>query len=110
MRRERNAAELDLRLRTAQLYLYNDSSNVPKGNDESFHYPPLANFCEHLETEAVEHTEFSVLVADCEAPREDVDGINGLNARRMWSHVLTFNTLHFLVPDIQEDRPRWTIF
>ena len=109
---KRNAAEFDLRLRTAQLYLYNDSSNVPKGNDESFHYPPLANFCENLETEAVEHSEFSALVADCEAPREDddVDGINGLTARRMWSHVLTFNTLHFLVPDFREDRPWWKIF
>ena len=108
----RNAAELDLRLRTAQLYLYNDSFNVPKGNDESFHFPPLANFCEHLEIEAVKQSEFSVLVAECEASREDddVDGINGLNARRMWSHVLMFNTLHFLVPDFGEDRPWWKIF
>ena len=111
---KRNAAELELRLRTAQLYLYNDSFNVPKGNDESFHYPPLANFCEHLNVEVrfVVHSEYSVLVANCEAPHEDddVDGTNGLNARRMWSHVLMFNTLHFLVPDFGEDRPWWKIF
>ena len=109
-----NAAELELRLRTAQLYLYNDSVNVPKGNDESFHYPPLASFCEQLNVgiKFVMHSDYSVLVADCEAPREngDVEGINGLTASRMWSHILMFNTLHFLVPDVREDRPWWRIF
>ena len=109
---ERNATELELRLRTAQLYFYNDSVNLLEGNDESFHYPPLASICENLEVEAVEHSEFSVLVADCEAPHEDadVDAFNGLNARRMWSHVLMFGALHFLVSDVQEDRPWWRIF
>ena len=58
---EGNASELELRLRTAQLYLYNDSVKVPKGNDESFHYPPLADFCESLQVDAVKYSEFSVL-------------------------------------------------
>ena len=42
-----NAAELELRLRTAQVYLYNRSTNVPQHSDESFHYPLTGN-CERL--------------------------------------------------------------
>ena len=88
-------------MRTAQIYLYNRSTNVPKHSDESFHYPLTGN-CERLDVEAIEYAEFSVLVADCWAPAgdEDIVGIHGMSASTMWSHVLFFSTLHFLVPDV----------
>ena len=109
---ERNAAELEQRLKTARLYLYNAGVNVPAGSDESFHYPPIASICERLEVEAVEYAEFSVLVADCEARVDDaeVDGFNGLSATMLWEHVLYFGTLHFLVPDVKDEHPWWQIF
>ena len=50
-------------------------------------------------------------MAECEAPDEDIDiaGINGLTARGMWSHVLHFSNLHFIVPDVKDERPWWQI-
>ena len=109
---ERNAAEFARRLRTAQIYLYNDGSNVPQGNDETIHHPPLASVCASLDVEAIEYSEFSVLVADCEAPDEanDLATIGGLTASGMWSHVLYFGNLHFLVPGVGNEHPWWQIF
>lgn len=89
---ERNASEMELRLRTLQFHLFGYQDN---SRDESLHYPSFTTSCEPFEIRDIRHSDFSVLVAYCTSSDRKYNS----PARNLWRRILEYHTVDFLIPD-----------